>query len=142
RGELRPVLSSSLMLHLIRRLAPAVNGGSRRASSEIRCASSRSPQQILRRSYDLVRFEPELPLQLLERRRRPKRVHADDAPRRADVSLPSKGRCFRRNTLHHAAISANDINVVVEDLESGPIVPVSEPLLGNGHTHAGGDTLP
>jgi hypothetical protein len=83
------------------RAGPAVNGGSRRAWCEIRWASSRSPEQILRRSYDLVRLEPELPLQLLKGRRRPKRVHADDAPRRADVSLPSKGTSPSSAYRHH-----------------------------------------
>ena len=50
-------------------------------------------------------------------------------------------RRLRRHALHHAAVAANRINVVVEDVEAGPIVAVGEPFLGDGHAHAGGDTL-
>src|SRR6267143_4927872 len=48
---------------------------------------------------------------------------------------------FRRNPLHHAAISANSVDVVVKDLESRLIVMRGEPLLSNGHAHARGDAL-
>jgi hypothetical protein len=51
-------------------------------------------------------------------------------------------RRFRSHALHHAAVAANRINVVTEDLEVGAIVTVGEPCLGNGHAYAGGDTLP
>src|SRR5262249_41493064 len=50
-------------------------------------------------------------------------------------------RRFGSHALHHAAIAANRVDVVVEDLEVGTIVPVSEPRLGNGHADAVGDTL-
>src|SRR5271166_3791002 len=40
---------------------------------------------------DVVRLEAEFLLQLLERRRGPEGGHADDASRRADVTLPSEG---------------------------------------------------
>ena len=50
-------------------------------------------------------------------------------------------RRFRRNALHHAAISANGINVVIEDLEPGPVVTGGEPLLSDGHSHARGNAL-
>src|SRR5580704_2952232 len=49
---------------------------------------------------------------------------------------------FRRNTLHHATISAHGINVVVEYLETRPIEMGGQPLLSDSHTHAGGDALP
>src|SRR5262249_26788430 len=50
-------------------------------------------------------------------------------------------RRFGSHALHHAAITANRVDVVVEDLEVGTIVPVSEPRLGNGHADAVGDPL-
>src|SRR5258705_5229174 len=51
-------------------------------------------------------------------------------------------RCrFRRNALHQAAISANGVNVVVEDLEAGLIEVAGKPLLGDGHADARGDAL-
>src|SRR5262244_1594197 len=51
-------------------------------------------------------------------------------------------RCFGSHALHHAAIAADHVDVVVEDLEVRAIVTVGEPRLGNGHADAGGDTLP
>src|SRR5215472_2828096 len=50
-------------------------------------------------------------------------------------------RRFGSHALHHAAVAANRVDVVVEDLEVGAIVPVSEPRLGNGHADAVGDAL-
>src|SRR5215467_6661861 len=50
-------------------------------------------------------------------------------------------RCFGSHALHHAAIAANRVDVVVEDLEVGTIVPISEPRLGNGHADTVGDPL-
>src|SRR5262245_20167422 len=40
----------------------------------------------------LVRLETKFPLELLERRRRPERVHANHAARPADVALPPERR--------------------------------------------------
>src|SRR5262249_23606217 len=51
-----------------------------------------------------------------------------------------RGR-FRTHTLHHAAVAANRVDVVVEDVEAGAIVAVGEPGLGYGHAHASGDAL-
>ena len=59
-----------------------------------------------------------------------------------EAQVAGQRRRFRRNALHHAAVSANGIDVVVEDLEAGPVVAVGEPLLGDGHAHARGDALP
>src|SRR6516165_11363578 len=50
-------------------------------------------------------------------------------------------RRFGSHALHHAAIAANRIDVVVEDLEVGTIVPIREPSLSNGHADAVGNTL-
>src|SRR6516164_6970999 len=55
----------------------------------------------------------------------------------------ARQRCgFRTHALHHAAVAANGIDVVAEDLEVGAIVAVGEPRLGDGHAHAGGNALP
>src|SRR5262249_47446817 len=56
--------------------------------------------------------------------------------------MAGERRCFRAHALHHAAVAANGIDVVAEDLEVGTIVAVGEPPLGDGHAHAGGDALP
>src|SRR5262245_4515577 len=46
-------------------------------------------------------------------------------------------RCrFRRNPLHQATVSANGVDVVVEDFEAGFIEAAGEPLLGDGHSDA------
>src|SRR2546425_7467870 len=58
-----------------------------------------------------------------------------------EAQMGGQRRRFGRNTLHHAAISANSIDVVIEDLESRPVVTRGEPLLSDGHPHARGDAL-
>src|SRR5882724_953090 len=52
-------------------------------------------------------------------------------------------RCrFRRNSLHQTTISANGVDVVVENLEARFIEAASEPLLADGHADARGNALP
>src|SRR5215813_1107913 len=51
-------------------------------------SSSLPAQLLLCGRNHLVRFEPVLPLQFLERRRSPEGMHADDVTRGADVSFP------------------------------------------------------
>ena len=51
-------------------------------------------------------------------------------------------RRLRGDALHQAAIAANGIDAVVEDVEARPVVALGEPLLGDGHAHARGDALP
>src|SRR5260370_31393816 len=54
----------------------------------------------------------------------------------AEVVEPQMGgnrSRFRRNALHHAAVSAHCIDVVIEDFEPGLVVMRGEPLLSNGH---------
>jgi len=46
------------------------------------------------------------------------------------------------DALHHAAVPANRIDIIVEDVEACLVVPACEPLLANGHADAGGDALP
>src|SRR5262245_30354883 len=51
-------------------------------------------------------------------------------------------RCrFRRNSLHQTTISANGVDVVVENLEARFIEAASEPLLTDRHADARGNTL-
>src|SRR5262249_44165898 len=51
-------------------------------------------------------------------------------------------RRFRSNSLHQASISANGINIVVENLKPRPFIPFREPLLGNAHSYARRNALP
>ena len=51
-------------------------------------------------------------------------------------------RCLGRDPFHHAAVAADGIDVVVEDVEARPVVVLGKPLLGDRHAHAGGDSLP
>src|SRR4029450_5980818 len=51
-------------------------------------------------------------------------------------------RCrFRRYALHQTTISANGVDVVVENLEAGFIAAPGKPLLTDGHADARGNTL-
>ena len=59
-----------------------------------------------------------------------------DPAKVVEAQVTGQRRCFRRDALHQAAVSANGIDVVVEDLKAGPVVPVGEPLLGDGHADA------
>src|SRR5215470_11994628 len=53
---------------------------------------SLSPEHLLSSGRHVIRLEAKVPLELFERRRGPERLHADDSPRCADVTFPSKGR--------------------------------------------------
>ena len=55
--------------------------------------------------------------------------------------MTGQRRCFRPDAFHQAAVSANRIDVVIEDLEAGPVVTVGEPLLGDPHSDAGSNAL-
>ena len=58
-----------------------------------------------------------------------------------EAEMAGQRRRFRADALHHAAVAAYRVDVVVEDLEVRPVVAVGEPLLGDGHADAGGDAL-
>mmetsp|Transcript_1562 Transcript_1562/g.2869 ORF Transcript_1562/g.2869 Transcript_1562/m.2869 type:complete len:256 (-) Transcript_1562:65-832(-) len=45
------------------------------------------------------------------------------------------------DTLLHAAIAAHGVRIEVEELVSRLVVRSSEPLAGNGHSHAGGQSI-
>ncbi len=59
-----------------------------------------------------------------------------------EAEVAGQGGRLGRDALHQAAVPAHRVDVVVVDLEAGPVVPVGEPLPGDGHAHAGGDALP
>src|SRR5262250_1937529 len=48
--------------------------------------------QFFRDGHDAVRFEAEFLLKLLERRRSPERLHANDAASGTNISLPAESR--------------------------------------------------
>src|SRR5262245_39710691 len=59
-----------------------------------------------------------------------------------EAQVTSQGRGFRRDAFHHAAITANRINIVVENFKTGAVVTIGEPLFRDTHSHARGDALP
>ena len=59
-----------------------------------------------------------------------------------EAEVAGQRRRFRRDALHQAAVAAHGVDVVVEDLEARPVVAVGEPLLRDGHAHAGRHALP
>ena len=51
-------------------------------------------------------------------------------------------RRLRRDPFHQAAVPADGIDVVVEDVEARPVVALGEPFLSDGHAHARRHPLP
>src|SRR6185369_16157042 len=49
---------------------------------------------------------------------------------------------LRGNTFHQAAVSYHGINVIVEDIETRPMVAVRKPFLRDCHAYAGCRSLP
>ena len=45
------------------------------------------------------------------------------------------------DSLHHAAVARQRVDIVVEQVEPGPVVGRREPALGDRHADAGGDPL-
>src|SRR6476660_10040605 len=48
---------------------------------------------------------------------------------------------FGSNAFHHATVTADGVDVVIEDFKSWFVVSVGEPFLGDGHANTGGDAL-
>src|SRR5262245_26627649 len=46
------------------------------------------------------------------------------------------------HTLHHVAVSAQNVDVVVKEVEAWPIEMAGSPMRGDGHADTGGHTLP
>ena len=49
---------------------------------------------------------------------------------------------LRADALHQAAVAAYGVDVVVEEVEAGPVVAAGEPLARDRHADAGGNALP
>jgi hypothetical protein len=56
--------------------------------------------------------------------------------------MASEGCRFRGDAFHHATVTANCVDMIVEDLELRLVIPAGKPLLGDSHTHASRDALP
>src|SRR5262249_32934070 len=48
---------------------------------------------------------------------------------------------LRADALHQAAIATYHVDVVVEDMEAGPVMPARQPSARDRHADAGGDPL-
>src|SRR5581483_2182451 len=59
-----------------------------------------------------------------------------------EPEVPGERRGLLRDALHQAAVAADRVDVVAEDLEAGPVVGRGEPVPGDRHADAGGDALP
>ena len=55
--------------------------------------------------------------------------------------MAGQRRGFLANAFHHVAVAAEGVNVVVENLEAGPVVVGRQPIGGNRHAHAVSDAL-
>jgi hypothetical protein len=55
--------------------------------------------------------------------------------------MPRQGRRLARDPLHHVAIAAHRVDVVVEELEAGTVEVGRLPATGDRHPDAGGDPL-
>jgi len=58
-----------------------------------------------------------------------------------ELEMTGQRRGLRADALHEAAVAADCVDVVVEDLEAGPIVSIGQPLSGDRHANARGDAL-
>src|SRR5262249_44389520 len=58
-----------------------------------------------------------------------------------EFEMSRQGRGFRCDAFHHAAVAADGIDVVVENVETRFVVPIGEPFPRNGHADTGGDAL-
>ena len=58
-----------------------------------------------------------------------------------ETQVTGQGCRLRRDPLHQAAVATHDIDAVIEDVEARAVVSTGEPLLADGHAHAGGDAL-
>src|SRR5262245_43549576 len=69
-------------------------------------------------------------------------VVVPDPAKVVEAQMARQRRRLRRDAFHHAAVAAHGIDAVVKDVEARPVVALGEPLLGDGHAHAGGHPLP
>src|SRR4030095_8923279 len=64
-----------------------------------------------------------------------------DPAKVVETQVTGQRRCLGSNSLHHAAVSTHRINIVIENIEARPVVTVGEPLLGNAHSEARGNSF-
>ena len=57
------------------------------------------------------------------------------------LQVPGERGRLRGDALHQAAVPADRVGLVAEDLEAGLVVALGQPLLRDGHAHAGGHAL-
>ena len=58
-----------------------------------------------------------------------------------EAEMAGQRRRLGADALHHAAVAADRVDVVVEDLEARAVVAAGEPFPGDRHADAGGDAL-
>src|SRR5437868_7436422 len=59
-----------------------------------------------------------------------------------ETEMPRQRRGLRCDAFHHAAVPADRIRLVVENLEARTVVTADQPFLRNSHSDTGGDALP
>ena len=55
--------------------------------------------------------------------------------------MAGERRCLRADPFHHAAVAADGIDVVIEEIEARLVVATRKPFARDGHADAGGDAL-
>ena len=58
-----------------------------------------------------------------------------------ETEMTGERGSFGSNAFHHATVTADGVDVVIEDFKTWSVVSVGEPFLGDGHADAGRDTL-
>src|SRR5262249_10568336 len=69
-------------------------------------------------------------------------VHVVHAAERVGGEVAGDRGRLRGDAFHHAAVAATRVDLVVENIEVGAVVAIGQPLLRDGHAHAGGYALP
>src|SRR6478752_5855430 len=64
-----------------------------------------------------------------------------DPAQAIETEMTGERSSFGSNAFHHAAVTADGVDVVIEDFKTWFVVSVGEPFLGDGHADAGRDTL-
>src|SRR5581483_11189995 len=64
-----------------------------------------------------------------------------DPAKIGELQVTGEGSGFAAHALHHVAVTAHRINVVIEELEAGTVVVRSQPFAGHRHADAVAATL-
>ena len=65
-----------------------------------------------------------------------------DPAKVVELQVAGQRRRFRADAFHQAAVAADGVDVVIEDVEARLVEPIGQPLLADGHAHARRDALP